>query len=446
MAETIKKLDETSHLLLHRTSRKDVSKGVDVIVKGEGVHVFDQDGTCYIDLEAGGTRPVHAGYGRDELAQAGYDQMVQMAYFTPMGFANAPAMKLADKLAEITPEGIERFTFECDGSEAVETAMKLARHYHYYRGEQGRFKVVSRRGAYHGVNGIGVRALGIVMPMRQLMEPLAPGAVFIESPYCYRCPHNLRYPDCDMACARELERIIDFEGPEQISMFIGEPIQQGFGAYRPPPEYWPVIGEICERYGILLVIDEVICGFGRTGLMFATEHFDVRPDLMTMAKGLTSGYVPLGAVGCSLEVTEPIELLNHLHTYGNHPVSCAVALRNLEILDAEALIENSEKMGRYFLDGLKTLEHHPSVGEVRGTGLWLAIDFTVDKQSRAPFPLENLMGIIARLKQKGILVKTMGMALEIAPPLVITRDEIDRVIPVLDACITEEEKAMGLLK
>ena len=446
MAETIKKLDETSHLLLHRTSRKDVSKGVDVIVKGEGVHVFDQDGTCYIDLEAGGTRPVHAGYGRDELAQAGYDQMVQMAYFTPMGFANAPAMKLADKLAEITPEGIERFTFECDGSEAVETAMKLARHYHYYRGEQGRFKVVSRRGAYHGVNGIGVRALGIVMPMRQLMEPLAPGAVFIESPYCYRCPHNLRYPDCDMACARELERIIDFEGAEQISMFIGEPIQQGFGAYRPPPEYWPVIGEICERYGILLVIDEVICGFGRTGLMFATEHFDVRPDLMTMAKGLTSGYVPLGAVGCSLEVTEPIELLNHLHTYGNHPVSCAVALRNLEILDAEALIENSEKMGRYFLDGLKTLEHHPSVGEVRGTGLWLAIDFTVDKQSRAPFPLENLMGIIARLKQKGILVKTMGMALEIAPPLVITRDEIDRVIPVLDACITEEEKAMGLLK
>ena len=446
MAETIKKLDETSHLLLHRTSRKDVSKGVDVIVKGEGVHVFDQDGTCYIDLEAGGTRPVHAGYGRDELAQAGYDQMVQMAYFTPMGFANAPAMKLADKLAEITPEGIERFTFECDGSEAVETAMKLARHYHYYRGEQGRFKVVSRRGAYHGVNGIGVRALGIVMPMRQLMEPLAPGAVFIESPYCYRCPHNLRYPDCDMACARELERIIDFEGAEQISMFIGEPIQQGFGAYRPPPEYWPVIGEICERYGILLVIDEVICGFGRTGLMFATEHFDVRPDLMTMAKGLTSGYVPLGAVGCSLEVTEPIELLNHLHTYGNHPVSCAVALRNLEILDAEALIENSEKMGRYFLDGLKTLEHHPSVGEVRGTGLWLAIDFTIDKQSRAPFPLENLMGIIARLKQKGILVKTMGMALEIAPPLVITRDEIDRVIPVLDACITEEEKAMGLLK
>jgi len=446
MGESIKKLDGTSHLMLHRTGREDVNNGISVIVKGEGVRVFDQDGKSYIDLEAGGTRPVHSGYGRKELAQAAYDQMCQMAYFTPMGFANVPAMRLADKLAEITPPGIEQFIFECDGSEAVETAMKLAKHYHYYRGDQGRFKIVSRRGAYHGVNGIGVRALGIVMPMRQMMEPLAPGAAFIESPYCYRCHHNLSYPACDMACARELERTIEFEGPEQISMFIGEPIQQGFGAYKPPAEYWPLIREICDRYGILLVMDEVICGFGRTGLMFATEHFGVQPDIITMAKGLTSGYVPLGAVGCSKQVTEPVELLNHLHTYGNHPVSCAVGLRNLEILETENLIKNSEKMGRYFLDGLKTLEHHPSVGEVRGTGLWLAIDFTIDKNSRTPFPFENLMNIITRAKQKGILVKTMGMALEFAPPLIIKKEEIDEVIPVLDACITEEEKDMGLIK
>ena len=446
MVEPIHNYDETSHLMLHRTSRQDVAKGISVIVKGEGVRVFDQDGNCYIDMEAGGTRPVHAGYGRSELAQAGYEQMCEMAYFTPMGFANPPAIKLAEKLAQITPPGIERFTFECDGSEAVETAMKLARHYHYYRGAQGRFKIVSRRGAYHGVNGLAVRALGIVMPMRQLMEPLAPGAVFIESPYCYRCPHNLSYPNCDMACARELERIIEFEGPEQISMFIGEPIQQGFGAYRPPPEYWPLIRKICDRYEILLVIDEVICGFGRTGRMFATQHFEVQPDMITMAKGLTSGYVPLGAVGCADRVTEPIELLNHLHTYGNHPVSCAVALRNLEILENEKLVENSEKMGRYFLDGLQTLLHHPSVGEVRGTGLWLAIDFTVDKQSRDPFPFENLMGIITRMKQKGVLVKTMGMALELAPPLIIDKDDIDEVILALDACIGEEEKSMGLVR
>ncbi|MFC1831671.1 aspartate aminotransferase family protein [Thermodesulfobacteriota bacterium] len=444
MTHSVKKLDVTSRLMLHRTSKQDVNKGISVIVRGEGVRVFDQDGKDYIDLEAGGTRPVHAGYGRTELAQASYDQMCQMSYFTPMGFANVPAMKLADRLAEITPVGIDRFIFECDGSEAVETAMKIAKHYHYYRGDQGRFKVISRRGAYHGVNGLGVRALGIVMPMRQLMEPLAPGAAFIESPYCYRCPHNLSYPSCDMACARELTRIIEFEGPEQISMFIGEPIQQGFGAYSPPAEYWPLIQEICDQYGILLVIDEVICGFGRTGRMFATEHFDVQPDIITMAKGLTSGYVPLGAVGCSTKVTEPTELLNHLHTYGNHPVSCAVGLRNLDILESEKLIENSEEMGLYFLEGLKTLENHPCVGEVRGTGLWLGIDFTINKKSRAPFPFENLMSIITRAKEKGILVKTMGMALEFAPPLIIKKEEIDEVIPILDECIAEEEKVMGL--
>jgi len=156
--------------------------------------------------------------------------------------------------------------------------------------------------------------------------------------------------------------------------------------------------------------------------------------------------VPLGAVGCSAQVIEPIELLNHLHTYGNHPVSCAVGLRNLEILETENLVENSRKMGHYFLDGLKTLENHPSVGEVRGTGLWLAIDFTCNKKSRTPFPLENLMSIITRAKQKGILLKTMGMALEFAPPLIIEKEEIEEAIRVLDACITEEEKAMGLSK
>ena len=336
MNETIKKLDETSHLILHRTSKKEIRDGITVIVKGEGIRVIDQDGKSYIDLDSGVTRPVHVGFGRKELAQVAYDQMVQMAYFTPMSYANVPAMKLAEDLSKIAPGEINRFIFECDGSEAVESAMKLARHYHYFRGDKERFKVISRRGAYHGVNGLAARALGTVMLMRQMMEPLAPGAVFIESPYCYRCPHNLTYPDCDVACARDLARIIEFEGPEQFSIFIGEPIQQGFGALKPPPEYWPAIRQICDRYGILLVIDEVICGFGRTGTMFATEQFDVQPDMITMAKGITSGYAPLGAVGCTDRVVEPIEVFNHLHTYGNHPVPCAVGIRNLQIIQEES--------------------------------------------------------------------------------------------------------------
>jgi adenosylmethionine-8-amino-7-oxononanoate aminotransferase len=444
MEKTVGKLDQNSHLILQRTSKTEIREGISVIVKGEGAWVTDQDGKRYLDLDAGVTRPVHVGHGSKELAQAAYDQMCRLAYFTPMAFANVPAMELAEALAGIAPAGINRFTFECGGSEAVETAMKIAKHYHYYRGDKGRFKIMSRRGAYHGVNGIGLRALGTVMPMRQVMEPLAPGAAFIESPYCYRCPHHLTPQNCDLACARELARIIEFEGPEQVSAFIGEPIQQAFGALMPPAGYWPIIRETCDRYGVLLIIDEVICGFGRTGKMFATEHVDVRPDLVTMAKGLTSGYVPLGAVGCTDAVMEPIEVLNHLHTYGNHPVPCAVGVKNLEIIKRDRLVENSAAMGAYFLDGLRDLAGRPSVGEVRGTGLWLAIDFTSDKKTRAPYPTVNLMNLLKRARQKGVITKTMGLALEFAPPLTINKDEIDFALRVIGECIAEEENALGL--
>jgi adenosylmethionine-8-amino-7-oxononanoate aminotransferase len=439
-------MDETSHLILHLTPRTDLRKGITVITKGEGVYVFDREGKKYMDLVAGVTRPVHLGYGNKELAQAAYDQMIKLAYFTPMTFATEPAVKLAEVLAQITPGVINRFTFECDGSEAVEAAMKLAKHYHYFRGDKGRFKIISRRGAYHGVNGIGVRALGSVMPMRHMMEPIAPGSVFIESPYCYRCPYDLTYPNCDLACARALERVIEFEGPDLFSAFIGEPIQQGFGALAPPKEYWPIIREICDKYGILLIIDEVICGFGRTGKMFATEHFAVQPDIMTMAKGITSGYVPLGAVGVTDAVMEPIEVFNHLHTYGNHPVPCAAGLKTIEILKRDKLVEHSEQLGKYFLEGLAELEHHPIVGEIRGTGLWTAIDFTADKKTRSPLPADNLVRMAARAKQKGLIIKLapVRQAFEFAPPLIIQKAEIDAAVKIIAECITEEEKDLGL--
>jgi adenosylmethionine-8-amino-7-oxononanoate aminotransferase len=444
MSGNINILDDRSRLILHRTSREEIKKGITVIEKGEGVRLVDKEGKRYLDMEAGITRPVHVGYGRQEIAQAAYDQMCTLHYFTPGGYGNEPAMELADRLAEITPEAINRFTFECSGSEAVESAMKLAKHYHYFNGNKACFKVISRKGAYHGVNGYGVRALGTVMAMRQIMEPVAPGAVFVESPYCYRCPYGLVYPDCDLRCARDIERAIEFENPELISAFIGEPIMQGFGAYAPPREYWPIVREICSKYGILLIIDEVICGFGRTGKMFGIEHFEIQPDLLTMAKGLTSGYVPLSAVGCTDRVMKPIEDFFHLHTYGNHPVACAAGLKNIEIIKKENLVRNSREMGNYFLDGLKTLERHPIVGEVRGTGLWLGLDFTSDKKIRAPFPLQRLNNIIARARQLGVLFKTMGFALEFAPPLIITKEDIDEALEVLERCISEEEKDMGI--
>jgi putrescine aminotransferase len=443
MNKNLNMLDETSQLILHRTPREDIQKGITILDKGEGVHLIDKEGKRYLDMEAGITRPVHVGYGRREIARAAFDQLCRLHYVTPCGFANQPAMDLAELLAQITPGKINRFTFEGSGSEAVDSAMKLAKHCHYYRGNKASFKVISRKGAYHGVNGYGIRALGTVMPMRQIMEPVAPGAVFVESPYCYRCPFGLVYPHCDLKCARDIERTIEFENPELITAFIGEPVMQGFGALAPPAEYWTIVRDICDRYGILLIIDEVICGFGRTGKMFAIEHFGIQPDLLTMAKGITSGYVPLGAVGCTHEVMEPIENFFHLHTYGNHPVACAAALKNIDIIQQEGLIQNAHEMGQYFLAGLKTFEQHPIVGEARGTGLWLALDFTSDKKSRAPFPLDRLNHMIARARQRGVLFKIMGGAIEFAPPLIITKKDIDEALAVLDQCITEEEKEMG---
>ena len=433
-----------SSLILCRTSKDVIKRGIPIITKGEGCYVFDREGRSYLDFVAGVTRPVHVGYGRKDLAEAIMKQATELAYFTPMHYTNLRAMELAEVLAGLTPDKVNNFLFVCDGSEAVESAMKLAKQHHSYKGEKQRFKVISRRGAYHGVTSLALRALGTVLPMRQSMEPLTPGSVFVESPYCYRCPLRLSYPDCGIACANEVRRIIEFEGPDQISTFIGEPIQQGFGALAPPPEYWPIIRDICDDYGVLLIIDEVICGFGRTGRWFGVEYFGIQPDIMTMAKGISSGYVPLGAVGCTDEVIDPVDTFEHLHTYANHPVACAAGLKNIEIIKNENLIERSAEIGKYFLDALKSLEEHPIVGEVRGNGLWLGIDFTTDKKTRALFPMSQLNSLVDRAQRKGLIIKLMGLALEVAPPLIIEKSEIDRGVEILHECIAEAAKDMGL--
>jgi len=431
-------------LILCRTSKDVIKKGIPIITKGEGCYVFDLEGRSYLDFVAGVTRPVHVGYGRKDLAEAIMKQAIELPYFTPMHFTNLRAMELAEVLGGLTPDKVDNFLFVCDGSEAVESAMKLAKQYHFYKGEKQRFKVISRRGAYHGVTSLALRALGTVLPMRQSMEPLTPGSVFVESPYCYRCPLRLSYPDCDIACAKEVRRIIEFEGPDQISTFIGEPIQQGFGALAPPPEYWPIIRDICDDYGVLLIIDEVICGFGRTGRWFGVEYFGIQPDLITMAKGISSGYVPLGAVGCTDKVIDPVDTFEHLHTYANHPVACAAGLKNIEIIKKENLIERSAEIGKYFLDALKSLEEYPIVGEVRGSGLWLGIDFTTDKKTKELFPMSRLNSLVDRAQRKGLIIKLMGLALEVAPPLIIEKSEIDRGVKILHECIAEEVKDMGL--
>jgi putrescine aminotransferase len=275
-----------------------------------------------------------------------------------------------------------------------------------------------------------------------------PGHAFLIPPYCYRCPLNLTYPACDLACAEALDQLIQFEGPDLVAAFIAETVMQGVGALPPPEGYFDRIRKICDKYGVLLIIDEVIVGFGRTGKMFAAEHYNIRPDILTMAKQITGGYAPLGAAATTLKISEAIPHFLHLHTYGNHPVCCAAAMANLEIIEKEKLVANAAEMGRYFLAGLQDLQkRHPIVGEVRGLGLWCAIEIVKDKKKRLPFPAnENpITPLTVAGRAHGTIFRGMGgNALEFAPPLTVTRKEVDEGMQAIDRAIYDVERKLGL--
>jgi len=439
--------DALNYLLLHNTFKKDIQEGnVPVIVRGQGNYVYDEEGNRYLDLMAGNTRPNAIGYGREEVAKAMYDQAKKMHYFTPAFFITPPAVELAKKLASLLPGGLTTTCFVCDGSEAVESAFKIAKQYHYFANKQRRFKIISRQNAYHGMTMGALSALGFLNPMRNMMAPLVPGHAFVIPPYCYRCPLNLTYPSCDLACAQALDSLIQFEGPDLVAAFIAETVMQGLGALPPPEGYFDRIRQICDKYGVLLIIDEVIVGFGRTGKMFAAEHYNIRPDILTMAKQLTGGYAPLGAASTTRQIAEAIPTFLHLHTYGNHPVCCAAALANLEIIEKENLVANAAEMGEYFLEGLKQLTKHPIVGEARGLGLWCAIEIVQDKKSRAPFPAkDNITSQLALAgRDHGVIIRGMGgNALEFAPPLTITRKEVEEGLKGIDQAIDDVEKKLG---
>jgi adenosylmethionine-8-amino-7-oxononanoate aminotransferase len=438
--------DALRYLFLHNTVKQDIRDGkVPVIVRGEGNYVFDDRENRYLDLMAGNTRPNALGYGREEVARAMYDQAMKMHYYTPAFYITTPAVELAKKLASIYPPGLTTTCFVCDGSEAVESAFKIAKQFHYYEGRQKRFKIISRLNAYHGQTMGALSALGFLHPMRNVMAPLVPGHAFLIPPYCYRCPLNLTYPACDLACAEALDSLIQFEGPELVAAFIAETVMQGVGALPPPEGYFDRIRKICDRYGVLLIIDEVIVGFGRTGKMFACEHYNIRPDILTMAKQLTAGYAPLGAAATTGKIADAIPTFLHLHTYGNHPVCCAAALATIEIIERERLVENAAAMGKIFLDGLRQMEKHPIVGETRGLGLWCAMEIVQDKKKKIPFPADqNVTGqLVLAGRKHGVIFRGMGgNALEFAPPLTINRREIEEGLKGIEQAIFDVEKKL----
>jgi adenosylmethionine-8-amino-7-oxononanoate aminotransferase len=419
-----------------------------VIVSGKDSTVVDADGREYLDGMAG-LWCVNIGYGRTELAEVAADQMRDLAYY-PHTAMNRPAAALAEKVNGLLG-GDNHVYFVSSGSEANEAAFKFARQYARHEfPQQNRYKTISRYYAYHGTT-LATLAAGGMGDRKMKFEPLSGNDfVHVAPPYCYRCPFGLEPTSCELACVKNMETTIQGEGPETVAEVIIEPIMSAVGVAVPPDGYLPAVAELCKKHGVLLHVDEVINGFGRTGRLFAHEHAGIKPDIVTVAKGISSAYLPMAATVVRNTVFQsflgdPSEnrQVNQVNTYGGHPVAAAVALRNIEILLQEKLAERSAENGAYLLDGLRTLTRHKWVGDVRGKGLYAGVELVTDRASNAVMPQAQIKRITERCQELGVIVgrsgggRHLGNTLVLAPPLVLTRPEIDRIVSVLDRVIPE---------
>ena len=421
-----------------------------IAVEGDGVRITDIEGNRWIDVN-GGYNSVNVGYGRHEIADAAFEQMNRIAYF-PNGTTTEPTALLARKLAEMTPGSLSRVFPVSGGSEANETAIKIVRAYHRRKGEPQRYKIISRQGSYHGMTA-GVLWLGGSPPAtREDFEPSYPGMVYAPQPLPQWDGERVETTsESAVKCARAVEDLINFEGPETVAAMIAEPVAVPMGAVVPGDEYWPMLREICERYGVLLIADEVINGFGRTGKMFAIEHWDVVPDIMTVAKGIISSYLPLAAAIATEEVASVFagedDYLRHTLTSSGHPVSAAASLKNIEIIESEGLVENAAEVGAYFKEQLEAMMgDHPSILDVRGTGLLLAVELTRNRVNREPFAPEDRL--VERLnenfRKNGLLLRVGGPRIIMGPPLCTTTADVDEIIHALDISFWTLEGDLGI--
>ena len=377
------------HLWGHFTNLSAVQRqGLPIIDHGEGAYVYDSDGKRYLD-GLSGLFTVNVGHGRAELGQAAAEQSEKLGYFPLWSFGHEPGIRLAAKLASLAPGDLNRVFFTAGGGEAVESAWKLAVQYFTNIGQPNRRKVISRYYAYHGTS-LGALSITGIPAIREPFEPLFSWAIKVPNTSQYRCGMCAEQNACSLDCADEVERTILREGPETIAMVVMEPVQNTGGALVPPPVYWKRIREICDKYGILLVSDEVICGFGRLGYWFGCERFEYQPDMITFAKGVTSGYAPLGGVIVSDRLAAPFlegEAAVFLHglTFGGHPVSCAVALANIEIMESEDLLGNVRRNEAIFDEVMEGLRDLPFVGDVRGCGYFRVVELVKDKATKQSF-------------------------------------------------------------
>jgi len=438
------------HLWLHfsRMGSYDDDHEIPIIVRGEGCYVWDEHDKRYIDgLSA--LFCVNIGHGRAEVAQAGADQAKELGFFTNWSYAHPRAIELATRVAALAPGDLNRVFFTSGGSEAVESALKLARQYHKLTGHPNKTKVIAREIAYHGTSLGALSATGIT-GLREPFEPLTPGGCHVPNTNVYRLPWHMRPEDL----AETIKERIEFEGPDTVAAVILEPVQNAGGCFTPPEGYFQRVREICDEYQVLLISDEVICAWGRLGEWFGAQRYDYVPDIITTAKGLTSAYAPMGAVLVSDRIAEPFhqgtKSFVHGFTFGGHPVSAAVALANLDVFEAEGIIDNVRAHEAEFRAMLESLLELPIVGDVRGAGYFQAIELVKDKETKLSFTDEEseslLRGFLSsELYRRGLICRADDRGdpvVQLSPPLISGPEQFAEIESVLRPVLAEAGERM----
>jgi taurine-pyruvate aminotransferase len=427
-----------------------------IIVSGDGMEVTDARGRTYLDATSGGVWSVNVGYGRREIADAVHAQLLEMCYFAG-SFGTVPASEFSGKLLDKLP-GMERVFFSSSGSEANEKAYKMVRQLAHIRGDGEKCKIIYRDRDYHGTT-LGTLSSTGQSERTEQYGPFVPGFAPFSHCCCYRCPFGKEYGSCNIECARDLETVIQREGPDSVGAVVLEPITAGGGVIPPVPEYFPIIQEICRRYDVLLHIDEVVCGLGRTGAWFGYQHYDVQPDIVTLAKGVASGYA---AISCTITTGElfdafnstpedPLSYFRDISTFGGCTAGPAAALANLSILESEELPANAATQGDYLLDRLHELaDKYPVIGHVRGKGLLAGIELVKDRATREPVEESRAMAVQAGCLEQGVMVgrtnrsfREFNNTVLFSPPLITTRGDVDEIIRAVDHSLSTLDQRTG---
>jgi adenosylmethionine-8-amino-7-oxononanoate aminotransferase len=437
------------HLWLHFTRMAGYLEGeVPIIVRGDGCYLEDTNGNRYLDALAG-LFSVNIGYGYgDEVGQAALEQMRELPFYTNWSYAHPRAIELAAEVASLAPGDLNRVFFVSGGSEAVESAWKLARQYYTARGEQKRWKAIARHIAYHGTT-MGALSINGVPALRDPFEPLVPEVIHVRNTNRYHRPLEETEEEFTRFLLDELEHAIEAAGPETVALVIMEPVQNAGGAITPPAGYWQGVRALCDRYDILLCADEVITAFGRLGYWFGSERYDIRPDLVTCAKGLSSSYAAIAGVIATDHVAEPFltgkSMYTHGITFGGHPVMSAIALRNIEIMKRDRIVEHVREHEERFRATLAQLLDLPIAGDLRGTGFFYALELVKDKETRQTFDDEErehlLRGFLSpRLFEAGLICRADDRGepvIQLSPPLVAGPEEFDRIAEVLGGVLED---------